>query len=59
MRTHLGDKSDIELILHHVDVQGLTLLDIGCGSGGKTRLLAEHEATVTGIEPDPIQATDR
>lgn len=34
-------------------LQGLRLLDIGCGRGGLARTLAVRGAEVTGLEPDP------
>ncbi len=56
MRKPLGELSDIEAVDTLVDVAGLELIDVGCGSGATARLLAERGATVVGLEPDPVQA---
>ena len=56
MRTHLGEMSDIQVVNALLQVQGLRLLDLGCGPGHNTRLLAESGAEVLGLEPDPVQA---
>jgi ubiquinone/menaquinone biosynthesis C-methylase UbiE len=48
--------SDMQLVRKLVNVDGLTVLDVGCGSGANARGLAELGATVVGIEPDPVQA---
>jgi ubiquinone/menaquinone biosynthesis C-methylase UbiE len=56
MRRPLGELSDIEAVEALVDVSGLALVDVGCGSGATARLLAERGATVVGLEPDPVQA---
>ena len=36
---------------------GVRILDVGCGSGGLARLLAEEGAEVTGIDPNPQALT--
>ena len=36
---------------------GIRILDVGCGSGGLARLLAEEGAEVTGIDPNPQAPT--
>ena len=51
-----GETADFEVLDRLVEVSGLRLLDIGCGAGRLTRELATRGATVTGVEPDPIQA---
>ncbi|MGI9643139.1 MAG: class I SAM-dependent methyltransferase [Acidimicrobiia bacterium] len=56
MRTDLGDLTDVEAVSKIVDVDGLDLLDVGCGSGTVARLIADKGAVVRGIEPDPVQA---
>jgi ubiquinone/menaquinone biosynthesis C-methylase UbiE len=56
MRTDLGEMSDMQLVRKLVNVDGLTVLDVGCGSGANARGLAELGATVVGLEPDPVQA---
>jgi ubiquinone/menaquinone biosynthesis C-methylase UbiE len=56
MRSDLGEVTEIEVVSQLVGVEGLSLVDVGCGAGASTRALAEQGATVLGIEPDPIQA---
>ncbi len=52
----IGEASDFEVMDRQVSVDGLRLLDIGCGAGALSRALVERGAEVVGIEPDPIQA---
>jgi ubiquinone/menaquinone biosynthesis C-methylase UbiE len=52
----IGEASDFEVMDRQVVVDGMRLLDIGCGAGGLSRALAERGAKVVGIEPDPVQA---
>ena len=52
----IGEATDYEVMDRQVTVDGLRLLDLGCGAGALTRALAERGAQVVGIEPDPIQA---
>ncbi len=52
----IGEASDIEVMDRQVSVDGLRLLDIGCGAGALSQALVERGAEVVGIEPDPIQA---
>ncbi len=56
MRKHLGEMSDIQVVSTLLQVQGLHVLDLGCGPGHNARLLAESGADVLGLEPDPVQA---
>lgn len=56
MRENLGEVGDVEAITKLVRVEGLDLIDVGCGSGNATRMLAELGATVLGVEPDSVQA---
>lgn len=39
-------------------VSGLRVVDLGCGSGAKTRKLAKLGATATGLEPNPQAVAD-
>jgi SAM-dependent methyltransferase len=52
----LGTCTDIEALDRLLDVEGRTLVDVGCGDGALARLLAERGAQVNGLEPDPVQA---
>ncbi|MFP6742796.1 MAG: class I SAM-dependent methyltransferase [Alphaproteobacteria bacterium] len=52
----IGEASDFAVMDRQVSVDGMRLLDIGCGAGALTRALAARGAEVVGIEPDPIQA---
>lgn len=54
--TDLGIARDIDIFDRLIDWRGLNVVDCGCGSGGLAAALAKRGATVTGIEPDPIQA---
>jgi len=56
MVTDLGEKSDLDVLDHLVDVAGLRVIDVGCGGGRFSIELAKRGATVVGVEPDPIQA---
>lgn len=56
MRKDLGEMDDMEAVGHLLSLQGLSLVDAGCGAGGMARALAEQGANVLGIEPDPTQA---
>ncbi len=51
----LGTCTDIEALECLLDVDGRTLVDVGCGDGALARLLAERGAEVIGLEPDPVQ----
>jgi len=52
----LGEAGDLDVIDQLVTIDGLKLLDVGCGDGRVARNLVERGAIVQGIEPDPIQA---
>lgn len=52
----LGTCTDIEALELLLDVNGRTLVDVGCGDGTLARLLAERGAQAIGLEPDPVQA---
>lgn len=53
---NFGECSDLEAFDRLCAVDGLRLLDVGCGAGDFTRALVERGAEVLAIEPDPIQA---
>jgi ubiquinone/menaquinone biosynthesis C-methylase UbiE len=55
-RTDLGELTDIAAVGRLLSVNGLTVVDIGCGPGKVSRELCALGATVSGVEPDPIQA---
>lgn len=55
-RTDLGELTDIEAVAQLVSVNGLSLIDAGCGAGHVSRALANMGAVVLGVEPDPVQA---
>jgi ubiquinone/menaquinone biosynthesis C-methylase UbiE len=55
-RTDLGERTDIAAVTALVAVEGLSVVDIGCGPGKVSRDLVAAGATVLGVEPDPIQA---
>ncbi len=52
----MGRLSDVRALRSIFDPDGLRLMDIGCGDGTLARKLAYVGATVTGVEPDSIQA---
>ncbi len=56
MAKNLGILNDMEVLGPLVDWKGRRVLDIGCGPGYLSRALAGLGATVTGFEPDPVQA---
>ncbi len=53
---HLDVASDIDAIDKLFDVDGLRLVDVGCGAGDLARALAGRGADVVALEPDPTQA---
>ena len=55
-RSDLGELTDIEGVTRLLSVEGLSLIDVGCGAGDVARALAELGAVVLGVEPDPVQA---
>lgn len=55
-RTDLGEKTDIDAVQALLPLQGLSVVDIGCGPGILSRALCGLGATVLAVEPDPIQA---
>ena len=56
LRTDLGELTDIACVSRLLSVEGLSLIDVGCGAGNVARALAELGAVVLGVEPDPVQA---
>ena len=52
----LGERADLDALKSIVDVAGLNLFDVGCGTGWLARELAAAGATVTAFEPEPEQA---
>lgn len=60
-RTDLGQVSDAEAVakiaaLAGFDLDGLDLVDVGCGPALVSRELVKLGARVLGVEPDPVQA---
>lgn len=56
MRKELGEMDDMGAVGRLLSLDGLSLIDAGCGAGGMASALAEQGASVLGIEPDPAQA---
>ncbi len=54
--TKLEAENDIAAIGQVVALQGICVVDVGCGAGKLARALAQQGAEVIAIEPDPIQA---
>ena len=57
-RENFGTADDIEVIDRLLEVDGLSLADIGCGAGRLARALAERGARVLAVEPDTVQAAE-
>ena len=55
-RKDLGERTDISAIGTLLSVNGLSVVDVGCGPGNVARELCALGATVLGVEPDPVQA---
>ena len=53
---HWGPSTDLAVLDRLVQVQGRSLIDVGCGGGALARALAERGGAVLGVEPDPVQA---
>jgi ubiquinone/menaquinone biosynthesis C-methylase UbiE len=51
----LGEVDEIDVIEHLVPVNGLSLLDVGCGDARLARKLVSRGATVIGMDPDLVQ----
>jgi ubiquinone/menaquinone biosynthesis C-methylase UbiE len=56
MRKNLGELSDFAAVRSLVALEGKTFADIGCGPGAVSRKMVAAGATITGVEPDPVQA---
>jgi ubiquinone/menaquinone biosynthesis C-methylase UbiE len=52
----LGLTNSIDIIDDQLSIAGKSLIDVGCGDLGFTRLLAEAGADVLAIDPDLVQA---
>jgi SAM-dependent methyltransferase len=49
-----GGREEVAAIVKGLDLAGVQLLDIGCGTGGPAQVLArDHGAKVTGIDVEP------
>ena len=55
-RHDVGVSTDLEVIDRYVDVNGLFLVEAGCGNMALSTALAERGARVLAIDPDPVQA---
>lgn len=55
-RKDLGDLNDTGALDALLAVDGLEVIDVGCGGGANSRELAARGARVLAVEPDPIQA---
>jgi len=55
-RKDLGELTDMAAVSALISVEGLQVVDVGCGPGIISRELAAAGAVVLGVEPDPIQA---
>lgn len=47
--------SHLDILTRLFSLNGLRLLDIGCGDGALARALRRHGATVWGVDPNPAQ----
>ena len=56
MTIDLGEQSDIDVVNGVIELQNKIVADIGCGDASFAANLAQNGATVTGVEPDPVQA---
>ena len=55
-----GGTKEVDLVLEGLNLNGLNILDIGCGCGGAAfHLIREHgAASVVGIDIEPLPAND-
>lgn len=54
--TDRGETTSLALLTEHVPLDGLHLVDVGCGGMAFSRQLAESGASVLAVDPDPVQA---
>lgn len=52
----LGPADEMAVLGHVLSLQGLDVVDVGCGSGRVARRMVAQGAKVLGVEPDPVQA---
>ncbi len=52
----LGVSDEASVLASVLSLDGLRVIDVGCGGGRVARQLVARGATVLGVEPDPIQA---
>ena len=52
----LGERTNVDVIASFVELESLTVLDVGCGNMEFTRQIAETAHRVLAIDPDPVQA---
>lgn len=52
----LGEITNAEVLAQFVNLDGLQVIDAGCGAMTFTKILADQGANVIAIDPDPIQA---
>lgn len=52
----LGRADEASVLASVVPLEGLSVVDVGCGGGRVARQLVARGAQVLGVEPDPIQA---
>ena len=53
---YLGRATDFQVIDRLLQLDGLSIVDIGCNDGTLARGLAKRGARVIGLEPNPVQA---
>ena len=52
----LGFRMNVDVLKNFIDIQGMTVIDAGCGGMVFTRHLSDLGANVIAVDPDPIQA---
>lgn len=48
-------RRNAEVIVETLDLEGKRVVDVGCGDGNLTRMMAKHGASVIGVECSPRQ----